>query len=343
VRESERAVGPRGGSEPAPPLLDISGLRVCYTSDRGVVRAVDGVDLQIRPHQVVGLVGESGCGKSATALSLMGLLPRAVGEVTDGKIMFDGVDLVGQGEKRLRRLRGREIAMIFQDPMTSLNPAYTVGDQLAEPLREHLGMGRREASARSLELLADVGIPNPARVADGYPHQLSGGMRQRVMIAIAMACGPRLLIADEATTALDVTIQAQILELLAGLQERTGMAMLFISHDLGVVARTCDRVAVMYAGRVVEDAPTHELFRAPSHPYTRGLLGAIPRLGAGAQRLTPIRGQVPPPGSELSGCRFAGRCELARARCHAQEPELLRLAAEHSSRCWLAEDRRGQA
>ena len=325
------------------PLLDVSALRVEYTTDRGVVRAVDGVDLQVRAGEVVGIVGESGCGKSAMALSLMGLLPRSVGKVTGGRIMFDGVDLVGRRERALRRIRGRDIAMVFQDPMTSLNPAYTVGDQIAEPLRTHAGMDRRAARGRVLELLADVGIPQPARAATAYPHELSGGMRQRVMIAMAMSCGPRLLIADEATTALDVTIQAQILELLASLQAGSGMAMIFISHDLGVVAQTCDRVAVMYAGRIVEEAPTGALFRAPSHPYDRGLLGAIPRLSDRRRRLTPIRGQVIAPGPDAAGCRFANRCDLATDRCLEQEPELRQVAADHRSRCWFAEDVRTRA
>jgi peptide/nickel transport system ATP-binding protein len=333
-----------GRDESAPPtLLDVQDLRVEYTTDRGVIRAVDGVDLRVGAGEVVGIVGESGCGKSAMALSLMGLLPRSVGRVSGGRIVFDGVDLVGSRERALRRLRGRDIAMVFQDPMTSLNPAYTVGDQLAEPLRTHLRMDRRAARSRVLELLADVGIPQPARACGAYPHELSGGMRQRVMIAMAMACGPRLLIADEATTALDVTIQAQILELLASLQASSGMAMIFISHDLGVVAQTCDRVAVMYAGRIVEEAPTAALFRAPSHPYDRGLLGAIPRLSERRRRLTPIRGQVALPGADATGCRFANRCDLAQDRCLAGEPELRLVGDDHRSRCWFAEDVRRSA
>jgi peptide/nickel transport system ATP-binding protein len=319
-------------------LLEVSDLHVTYTTDAGPVQAVAGLDLRVGAGEVVGLVGESGCGKSATALSIMALLPRNVGRVTGGSIALNGVDLVRERESALRRVRGRDVAMVFQDPMTSLNPAYTVGDQLGEPLRTHLGMSRDEAARRARELLDEVGIPQAARVAGDYPHQLSGGMRQRVVIAMAMACRPKLLIADEATTALDVTIQAQILDLLRELQQESGMGLLLISHDLGVVATTCDRVAVMYAGRMVEEAGVAKLFAQPSHPYTRGLLDSIPRLDDERARLASIPGQVPAPGQTPAGCRFSSRCSHVADRCREREPELVALGGGQASRCWLSLD-----
>lgn len=331
VASRDNAVQARHGA-----LLDVSGLQVEFTTDHGHVQAVRGVDLYVNQGEVLGLVGESGCGKSATALAIMGLLPRGVGKITGGEVRFKGQDIAGASERKLRRLRGSDLGMIFQDPMTSLNPAFTVSNQISEPLRLHRGLNRDQAHRRSVELLADVGIPNPERVADDYPHKLSGGMRQRVMIAMAMSCEPKLLIADEATTALDVTIQAQIIELLQEIQSKTGMAMLFISHDLGVVAQISDRVSVMYAGRVVEDASTAELFRSPSHPYTQGLLGSIPRLGDRRDRLDPIEGQVPAPDNLPRGCAFAPRCRYVEDECVVSEPGLIELPRQHRSRCWFA-------
>ncbi|RMH22283.1 MAG: ABC transporter ATP-binding protein [Gemmatimonadetes bacterium] len=322
-------------------LLEIRDLRAYFHTDQGVARAVDGVSFDVREGETLGLVGESGCGKTVTSLSVMGLLPQPPGRIEAGSsIRFAGEELVGAGERRLRSLRGNEIAMIFQEPMTSLNPVYPVGDQIAEALRLHRGMTRAEARARTVELLAEVGIPEPARRYDEYPHQLSGGMRQRVMIAMALSCEPRLLIADEPTTALDVTIQAQILDLLAGLRRAHGMSMLLITHDLGVVAEVCDRVVVMYAGQVVESGTVEEVFYDPRHPYTRGLLQSVPDVAAagGERRLNPIPGLVPSPTAWPDGCRFHDRCGVAEPRCAGTPPPLFELGrADRACRCWLEE------
>ena len=330
------------------PLLQVTDLRTWFFTDQGVARAVDGVSFAVAPGETVALVGESGCGKTVTSLSILGLIPDPPGRIIEGSsIRLRGEELVGASEARLRRLRGNEIAMIFQEPMTSLNPVFSVGEQIIEPLRLHRGMGKRAARARALELLREVGIPEPGRRFDEYPHQLSGGMRQRVMIAMALTCEPALLVADEPTTALDVTIQAQILELLAGLKERHGMAVLLITHDLGVAAEVADRVVVMYAGQVAETGTAHEVFGAPVHPYTEGLLASIPRVDRPGERLRPIPGVVSSPVAWPAGCRFADRCRYAWERGLTEPPPLLEVVSgrgdERAARCWLVlePDRRG--
>ncbi len=320
------------------PLLEVRDLRTYFHTDAGEARAVDGVSFVVREREVLGLVGESGCGKSVTSLSIMRLVPRPPGEIVEGSsVRLRGRELLALSEKEMRSVRGDDIAMIFQEPMTSLNPVHTVGAQIEEPLRVHRGMRRREARERAIELLRLVGIADPHTRVDEYPHQLSGGMRQRVMIAMALACEPDLLIADEPTTALDVTIQAQILELLAELRERIGMAMLLITHDLGVVAEVCDRVAVMYAGQIVESGAVGDLFREPRHPYTEGLLRAVPRPGRHEERLAVIPGTVPNPAEWPAGCRFHERCPYAWDRCVAEHPPLIEVGAGRASRCWLEE------
>ncbi|WNG35981.1 ABC transporter ATP-binding protein [Archangium violaceum] len=309
------------------PLLDVRGLKTQLSLEEGPVLAVDDVSFSIPPGGTLGVVGESGCGKSLTALSVMGLVPEPPGRVVGGSIRFQGEDLLVLPEEKLRRMRGRHLSMVFQEPMTSLNPVYTVGEQIAEGVRLHQGLSRTAAREHAVEMLRRVGIPAPEQRVDSYPHQLSGGMRQRVMIAMALACGPELLIADEPTTALDVTIQAQILELLKRLQQERRMAVMLITHDLGVVAESCDTVVVMYAGRVVERAPVKRLFRQPAHPYTAGLLRSIPALhetgGAGERpRLKTIPGMVPSLRRLPGGCRFRDRCERAQELCARVEPTL---------------------
>ena len=317
----------------ADPLLEIKNLKVIFHGDRGnTTHAVDGLDLTIQRGQTLGLVGESGCGKTVTALSVMGLLPRASAEVS-GRIRFDGADLLALSDRAMRNLRGDRLAMIFQEPMTSLNPSYSIGEQIAESLVRHRGLSRRQARARTIELLRLVKIPSPEQRVDDYPHRLSGGMRQRAMIALALACDPELLIADEPTTALDVTIQAQILELMRDLKDSTGIAIILITHDLGVVAEICDHVAVMYAGEIVEYAPVDALFAAPQHPYTIGLLGSIPRLDAKTEELAAIEGMVPSLTELPAGCRFAPRCPFARERCTQVSPPLAFVGPGHRSRC----------
>lgn len=330
------AVPPRGSPEAVAPLLEVRDLGVVFHTDAGVARAVDDVSFRVEPGEIVGIVGESGSGKSVTALSLLGLVPNPPGEIVAGSsIRFRGEELVGAPAGRLRQVRGNEIAMIFQEPMTSLNPVHTVGAQIAESLRLHRRLGRREARARAVELLREVGIADPETRASAYPHQLSGGMRQRVMIAMALACEPDLLIADEPTTALDVTIQAQILELIMSLRDRHGMAVLLITHDLGVVAESCDRVLVMYAGQVVEEGPVEAIFHDPHHPYTQGLLGAIPHLGRPVERLAVIPGGMPSATSWPTGCRFHTRCPYARELCRTTAPPTTRTGAGASVACWL--------
>ncbi|MFK4085526.1 ABC transporter ATP-binding protein [Kribbella sp. NPDC020789] len=313
-------------------VLEVQDLSVSFRTEDGQVSAVDRVNLEVGASEVLAIVGESGCGKSVTAMSLAGLLPRSAR--VDGSVRLDGTELIGAGKRTLRSIRGREIAYIFQEPMTSLNPVFTVGDQIGEVLRTHLGAGKRAARARSVELLKLVGIPSAERRVDDYPHQLSGGMRQRVMIAMAVACDPKVLIADEPTTALDVTIQAGILDVLRGLRERLGTSVVLITHDLGVVADLADRVAVMYAGRVVETAEVHELFAHPQHPYTAGLLGASPAAGRHAEthRLAEIPGLVPVLVEQPDACTFADRCGRALETCTASQPELTRDA--HGLACW---------
>ncbi len=302
-----------------PPLLEIRDLHVQFHTDRGVLRPVDGVSLSIEPGETLGLVGESGSGKSMTSLAVMGLVPPP-GNITKGQILFQGRDLRPLSRRELSHIRGNRIAMIFQDPMTSLNPFLTVAQQLAEVTRLHLGYGRRQSIDHAVEMLTRVGIPAAERRVFDYPHQFSGGMRQRVMIAMALSCRPQLLIADEPTTALDVTIQAQILELIAELQRSEGMAVILITHDLGVVANSCKRVAVMYAGRLVEQAPVDDLFTRPKHPYTLGLLESIPRIDASQTKLTPIPGQPPDLSALPRGCKFSPRCANVIERCKVEDP-----------------------
>ena len=317
-------------------LLSVRGLKTHFFNAEGVTRAVDGLSFDVASGETLGIVGESGCGKSVTALSIMRLLPAKLARSVAGEILFEGQDLLGLDETAMREIRGNRIAMIFQEPMTSLNPLLRVGEQIAEALRIHTGADRQAARARAAEMLRLVRIPDAERRLDDYPHRFSGGMRQRVMIAMALACDPRLLIADEPTTALDVTIQAQILDLLAKLREETGTAVILITHDLGVVAETCDEVAVMYAGEIVELAPAEHLFATPQHPYTVGLLGSIPLLNATRQRLTTIAGSVPTLPGGFVGCRFAGRCPFAETRCRAEPPPLAAIGMGHLSRCWRA-------
>jgi oligopeptide/dipeptide ABC transporter ATP-binding protein len=329
-------------------LLEVENLRTWFTTDSGTARAVDGVSFHVEAGETVGIVGESGCGKTVTSLSLMGLIPRPPGRIVEGSsIRFRGQELTTLSPKAFRSLRGREIAMIFQEPMTSLNPVYTVGDQIREALRLHRGLDRTKGRVAGVDLLREVGIPEPEQRFDEFPHQLSGGMRQRVMIAMALAGEPALLIADEPTTALDVTIQAQILTLLAGLRTKRNMALLLITHDLGVVAEICDRVLVMYAGQVVESGPVEDIFLRPRHPYTQGLLDSLPRLEDRGRRLRPIEGTVPSPVNWPEGCRFRARCGAAWDRCGEEAPPLVAVEGDggaRASRCWLEVEphRRGE-
>jgi peptide/nickel transport system ATP-binding protein len=304
------------------PLLEVRGLVTEFRTRAGLLRAVDGVSFSIAAGETLALVGESGCGKSVTAFSLMRLLADPPGRIAAGEVLFEGRDLLKLPEAELRAVRGDRVAMIFQEPKTSLNPVMTVGDQVVEAIRQHRPVSRRDALARAVALLEEVRIPDAARRAADYPHRLSGGMRQRVMIAMALACEPRLLIADEPTTALDVTIQAQVLDLIGALKARLGMAVLLITHDLGVVAQHAQRVSVMYAGRIVEEAETAALFALPAHPYTEGLLASIPRPGARSARLREIPGMVPSLAEMPAGCAFAPRCERAQARCGSERPVL---------------------
>jgi peptide/nickel transport system ATP-binding protein len=317
-------------------LLEVRDLRTQFHTDDGVVRAVDGVSFGLRAGETLAVVGESGSGKSVTSLSIMRLVASPPGRITGGQVLFRGRDLLAIGEAEMRAVRGREISMIFQEPQTALNPVHTCGAQIAEVVETHERLDRRAARARAVEMLRRVGIPAPEQRADEYPHQLSGGMRQRVMIAMALACRPAVLIADEPTTALDVTIQAQILELLAELRRELGMAVLLITHDLGVVAESADRVAVMYAGQVVEACDVRSAFRRPLHPYTAGLLASLPRLGRRTERLKVIPGGVPDPARFPPGCRFHPRCPLAQARCREAEPAMEGFGEGREVRCWRA-------
>src|SRR5688572_25784664 len=315
-------------------VLDVRDLRTEFATDDGSFPAVDGVSFSVEAGKTLAIVGESGCGKSVTALSIMGLVPDPPGRVAEGSIRFEGKELVGAPTRDLLDLRGNGMAMIFQEPMTSLNPAFTIGDQIVEGLQRHRQLSRADAEARALQVLRQVRIPAPEQRFHDYPHKLSGGMRQRAMIAMALACEPRLLIADEPTTALDVTIQAQILELIRNLRQETGTAVILITHDLGVVAEVADEVAVMYSGRIVERASVRAIFEEPQHPYTVGLLGSIPRLDVQRPRLAAIEGQVPNPLRRPAGCDFADRCPFALARCRAEAPPLLAVGALHASACW---------
>jgi oligopeptide/dipeptide ABC transporter ATP-binding protein len=317
-------------------VLDVRGLATHFHTERGFFRAVDGVDFQVARGRTLGIVGESGCGKSVTSLSIMGLVPEPPGIKAGGEILFEGEDLLKKSRAEMEAIRGASIAMIFQEPMTSLNPVHRIGDQIVEGLIKHRGLSAKEARARAIEMLRLVRIPSPETRVDAYPHEMSGGMRQRVMIAIALACEPRLLIADEPTTALDVTIQAQILDLMRDLKGRLGTAIILITHDLGVVAEMCDDVVVMYAGRVVERAPVEALFADAQHPYTLGLLASVPRLDADQDRLQTIEGMVPTPDTMPAGCRFAPRCTLATDHCLSEMPPLRELKPGHEVACWFA-------
>jgi peptide/nickel transport system ATP-binding protein len=319
-------------------LLEIRGLKTHFATDDGMVRAVDGVNLAIGYGETVSVVGESGCGKTVTAMSILKLIPMPPGRIVAGEILWQGRDLVPLAHADLDSIRAKEIAIVFQEPMTSLNPVFTVGEQIAEVIRRHEGLGRRAALERAIEMLRLVHIPNPQRRVYDYPHQFSGGMRQRVMIAMAISCNPKLLIADEPTTALDVTIQAQILELLAEMKGRFGMAMMLITHAMGVVAETAQRVAVMYAGKVIEEAPVERLFASPLHPYTQGLIRSIPRIDRVATekaRLASIPGVVPSLLNPPLGCRFAPRCAFARPECRQAEPALRETEVGHKVACVL--------
>jgi peptide/nickel transport system ATP-binding protein len=319
------------------PLLELCGLEVDFTTDDGVVRALDGIDLTIGRGETVGIVGESGCGKTVTALAVLKLLPMPPARIAGGRVLWQARDLVPLGREAMRHIRGKEIGIVFQEPMTALNPVYTVGAQIAEVVREQEGLGRRAAAERAAELLRLVHIPNPGRRANDYPHEFSGGMRQRVMIAMALACGPKLLIADEPTTALDVTVQAQILDLIEEMKARLGMAVMLITHAMGVVAERAERIVVMYAGRVVEEAPVGELFERPLHPYTQGLIRSIPRLDRVGERtrLEAIGGAVPNLLHRIPGCGFAPRCRFAAALCARTVPPLREAAPGHKVACIL--------
>ncbi len=321
------------------PLIELRNLQTQFFTEDGLARAVDGVSYGIMKGETLGVVGESGCGKSVTALSILRLIPDPPGKIVDGEIIFEGNNLLEFSPAEMRRIRGNDISMIFQEPMTSLNPVFTIGNQIAEAVRLHQGLSKKDALDKSIEMLTLVGIPVPEHRVHEYPHQLSGGMRQRAMIAMALSCNPKVLIADEPTTALDVTIEAQILDLMRGLQDELGTAIIMITHDLGVVAEIARKVVVMYAGKVVEQAPVEEIFADPNHPYTQGLLGSLPRADESAtgikHRLQEIPGIVPSLMHLPSGCNFASRCPKAMAICEEQEPTLDQVSTDHYSACWL--------
>jgi peptide/nickel transport system ATP-binding protein len=325
---------PDNAGAPPGPLLAIEGLTVAFDTEQGQRRVVEEATFSVGAGETVGLVGESGCGKSVTAMSIMRLLPSPPSRALAGRILFEGVDLLALAPEAMRAMRGDRIGMVFQEPMTSLNPVLSIGYQIEEVLRLHRKLERAEARRQALDMLRLVGIGAPERRLVQYPHQLSGGLRQRVMIAIALVCRPQLLIADEPTTALDVTIQAQILDLLRRLKREMGMALLLITHDLGVVGEMCDQVVVMYAGRIVERANAAELFRHPRHPYTSGLLSAMPRLAPKGRKLPTIPGTVPPPGKRGLGCNFADRCARVLPRCRSDRPELSSVGENHAAACW---------
>jgi len=317
-------------------ILQIKNLKVSFQSGRTLLPAVDGISFNLREGEILGIVGESGSGKSVTSLATMGLIPSPPGKIEDGQIIFEGIDLINLSEKEWRKVRGNQISMIFQEPMTSLNPLFTIGNQVMEAIKLHTNLSKREALVRGIELLRLVGIPRAEGILKEYPHQLSGGMRQRIMIAMAMACNPKVLIADEPTTALDVTIQAQILALMKDLNKKTNTSIILITHDLGVVAEICERVIVMYSGQIVEQGDVRTILKNPQHPYTKGLLKSVPELRGKRERLYSIPGTVPAPGTIQNGCRFAPRCSEAFGKCHEEEPQLLNLEKEeHEVRCFL--------
>jgi peptide/nickel transport system ATP-binding protein len=315
-------------------ILEVKELKTWYNTDNGIAKAVDGVSFSLAKNRTLGIIGESGCGKSVTALSIMRLVPMPPGYFAGGDILWKGRSIVKATEADMRKIRGNEIAMIFQEPMSSLNPVYTCGDQIMEQILTHRDVIKTEARRQAVDLLNLVGIPNPSQRIASYPHELSGGMRQRVMIAMALSCGPELLIADEPTTALDVTVQAQILELIGRLRAETGMSVMLITHDFGVVAELCEDVVVMYASRIVESGTVRHIFENPLHPYTQGLLRSIPRLGAKKERLNVIEGNVPSATRLPEGCRFAGRCPLADAHCREVQPPLVTYEPGHQAACW---------
>jgi len=315
-------------------LIDVNNLRTYFHTEEGTVKAVDGVSFEIYPGETLGIVGESGCGKSVTSLSIMRLIESPPGKIEEGEILFDGKDLTELNQNQMRKIRGNDISMIFQEPMTSLNPVYTVGDQIMEAILIHKDVNKKEAREEAINMLRKVGIPLPEQRVDEYPHQLSGGMRQRVMIAMALSCDPQLLIADEPTTALDVTIQAQILELMNGLKDQFDMAIMMITHDLGVIAEVSDRVAVMYAGKIVEYADVETLYADPKHPYAWGLMHSIPHIEKDLERLEAIPGNVPNPLNFPDGCKYNTRCPFATDKCRVEEPELEEVEEGHYSACW---------
>ena len=324
-------------------ILEIKKLHTYFYTDSGVIKSVDGVDIELREGTTLGIVGESGSGKSVTALSVMGLLMGTTGKVAEGEILFEGRDLTKLDDEERRKMRGEKISMIFQEPMTSLNPVMKIGDQITECILMHNNISKQEAWDKAVEMLKLTGVPRVERMMKEYPFQLSGGQRQRVMIAMALVCKPKILIADEPTTALDVTIQAQILDLMENLKQKTGTSILFITHDLGVVAEVCDDVVVMYSGRVVEKGDVRSIFASPSHPYTKGLLASIPKLGECAEELESIPGNVPNPKYMPQGCKFAPRCSCAFDKCREEEPGFYDVGEGHMSRCWLCEKKGGDA
>ena len=324
-------------------ILEIKNLHTYFYTDSGVIKSVDGVDIELREGTTLGIVGESGSGKSVTALSVMGLLMGTTGKVAEGEILFEGRDLTKLDDEERRKMRGEKISMIFQEPMTSLNPVMKIGDQITECILMHNNISKQEAWDKAVEMLKLTGVPRVERMMKEYPFQLSGGQRQRVMIAMALVCKSKILIADEPTTALDVTIQAQILDLMENLKQKTGTSILFITHDLGVVAEVCDDVVVMYSGRVVEKGDVRSIFASPSHPYTKGLLASIPKLGECAEELESIPGNVPNPKYMPQGCKFAPRCSCAFDKCREEEPGFYDVGEGHMSRCWLCEKKGGDA
>lgn len=321
-------------------LLQVKELETEFTKDKQKTKILHGVTFDIKKGEVLGLVGESGSGKSLTSLSIMKLFQGTSGEISRGTIQYHNQELTTKSEREMRKIRGKQIAMIFQEPMTSLNPVMKIGEQLLEPIRLHLGLKDKKAKEHAITILKKVGIPRAEEILNEFPHQLSGGMRQRIMIAMAISCNPQLLIADEPTTALDVTIQAQILDLIRQLQKQENMSVLLITHDLGVVAEMCDRVVVMYAGRVVEEAGVFELFETPKHPYTRGLIGSVPKIGQMKERLESIKGNVPNPNNLPKGCKFTPRCDVAMPQCLEEDPPEMKLENDRKCRCWLYKEER---